>query len=181
MPTAWRRPSRCSSDLSISPSRQRAEAESVVAVMDDRLEEIERRYTEIEALMAQPEVVADLARLQELAREHSELRSLIEAIRALRESERAIDEARVILDDTDADEEMREYAREELQSAEERRDRQREELRQALIPKDPDDQKDAIIEIHGAAGGDEANLFAAELFRMYSLLAEARRWKVEVL
>jgi peptide chain release factor 1 len=149
--------------------------------MDERLDEIERRFKELEILMARPDVVADLARLQELAREHAELRSVVETIRALKQSESAMAEAMAIVEDTSADDDMRDYARDELRLAEEERDRRREELRQALIPKDPDDEKDAIIEIHGAAGGDEANLFAAELFRMYSLFAESRRWKVEVL
>jgi peptide chain release factor 1 len=153
----------------------------MVAAMEDRLDVIEQRFIELETLMAQPEVVSDLVRLQALAREHSELRSVVDSIRALKQSERAIEEARAVLDDASADEELREYAREELQQAQERRDRQREELRQALIPKDPDDEKDAILEIHGAAGGEEANLFAGELFRMYTLFAESRRWKVEVL
>jgi peptide chain release factor 1 len=153
----------------------------MVASMEERLDEIEQRFVELEALMAQPEVVSDLTRLQGLAREHSELRSMVDAIRALKQSERAIAEARAVIEDASADDDLREYAREELHREEEQRDRQREELRQALIPKDPDDEKDAIVEIHGAAGGDEANLFAAELFRMYTLFSESRRWKVEVL
>jgi peptide chain release factor 1 len=154
---------------------------TMAVVMDDRLEEIEQRFTELETQMAQPEVASNQVRYQELAREHSDLRSLVEAIRALRQSEQAISDARAIIDDASADEDLRSYARDELELAEEQRDRQREVLRQMLIPKDPDDAKDAIVEIHGAAGGEEANLFAAELFRMYTLYVESKRWKLEVL
>jgi peptide chain release factor 1 len=146
-----------------------------------RLAGVERRFNELEQLMASAEVVADLSLLQKLAREHSELRSLVEQYRELRRIDEGVSDARANLGDADADDELREMARTELEELEARRDLLIEDIHRALVPRDPADEKNVIIEIRGAAGGDEANLFARELFRMYTLYAEQHGWRVDVL
>lgn len=148
--------------------------------MFDRLKAMEERYEELGRLMAEPEVLANLARLQRLAREHAELAPLVSLYRDLQSTDEEIAEARSILSDG-ADEDFRELARETLREAEGRREQQLEALKLALVPKDPRDEKNAVIEIRGAAGGEEANLFARELFRMYSLFAEQQGWQIEVM
>jgi peptide chain release factor 1 len=148
--------------------------------MFDRLRAIEARYEELGQLMSEPDVVRNLERLQRYAREHKELGDLVTLYRELRATDLGIDEARSILNDG-ADDELRELARDELRELEERREGQLAGLKQALAPRDPDDDKSAIVEIRAAAGGEEAALFAAELFRMYRLFAEQQGWKLEVL
>lgn len=149
--------------------------------MYERLDELERRFEELGELMAQPEVVADLRLLQQYAREHAELRDAVECYRELKATDAGITDARSWVEDGNSDDELRELARETLRDLEAQREKQVDALRKFLIPGDPNDQKNAILEIRGAAGGDEANLFARELFRMYSLYAESKRWKVEVM
>lgn len=149
--------------------------------MLDRLAEIERRYDELSELMGDPAIVADLKLLQSYAREHAELRSLVEQYRELRATEGEIEGATNAINDPEADEELREMARGMLLEQETKREQQLADLRLELAPRDPNDDKNAILEVRGAAGGDEANLFAAELFRMYSLYAEEQRWHVEVM
>lgn len=148
--------------------------------MIDRLEALDRRYEELGHLMSQPEVVSDLNLLQKYAREHSELRDTVMLYRELKLTDLGIEDARSWLDDG-ADEELRELARDQLRELEARRADQIAELKRLLVPKDPNDSKNAIMEIRGAAGGEEANLFAQELFRMYSLYAEEQGWRIDVM
>ncbi len=148
--------------------------------MFDRLGSLEQRYEELGRLMSDPEVLEDMAKLQKLAREHSQLTPLLVLFHDLQRTNADIDEARSWLDN-DADDEMKELARDTLAELEPKRETQLEELKLAMAPRDPDDDKNVILEIRGAAGGDEANLFARELFRMYSLFAEQQKWRVEIL
>jgi peptide chain release factor 1 len=149
--------------------------------MIERLDEMERRYEELGRLMAQPDMAADLTALQRYAREHAELRGTVEKYRSLRALEREIAEAKALLEDGDSDDELRTLARETLEDLEPRRDGIVTELEDALSPRDPNDDKNAIVEIRGAAGGEEAKLFAGQLFRMYTLFAEQQGWKGNVL
>ncbi len=148
--------------------------------MIDRLQAVKRRYDELASLMADPEVVSNLPLLQQYAREHSQLSPVVTLIGELEGVEREIEDARGILSDG-ADEELRELAREMLTESEPLRDEIEGKLRRLLVPRDPNDVKNAIMEIRASAGGEEAALFARELFRMYALYAEQQGWKVEAM
>ena len=148
--------------------------------MWEKLEAIETRYQELGEEMARPEVIADHHRLQTLAREHSALKEIIAIVGEYRRLQDSLSQARGIVDDGE-DIELVALAREEIEAAESQIETLEGKLRRALIPKDPYDEKDVIIEIRGAAGGDEAALFAGDLYRMYSRYAERQRWQVEVL
>jgi peptide chain release factor 1 len=148
--------------------------------MIDRLQAVKRRYEELAALMADPEVVSNLALLQQYAREHAQLAPIMTLMGELEGVQSEIEDARDILNDG-ADEELRELAREMLVENEPRRDEIEEELRRLLVPRDPNDAKNAIMEIRASAGGEEAALFARDLFRMYALYAEQQGWKVEAM
>jgi peptide chain release factor 1 len=145
----------------------------------DRLEGIARRYHEIESEMARPEVASDHSQLTKLAREQRTLRETVEKYEAFKRARHELESAREMLrHEKDAD--MLEYLR-----AEERRSAAQvgeldEQLKVLLLPKDPNDDRDVVVEIQGAEGGEEAALFAADLFRMYSRWAEHKGWKVEV-
>jgi peptide chain release factor 1 len=148
--------------------------------MIDRLQEIERRYRELETLMSDPAVLSDMPQLQKFAREHSELQPTVSLYYELKEIDADLEEARSWLADG-ADSDLRQLARETLDELEPKREVVLEELRQVLTVHDPNDNKKAIVEIRGAAGGEEANLFARELLRMYTLYAEKQAWDVRVL
>jgi peptide chain release factor 1 len=143
------------------------------------LSDIERRYDELEHLMADPAVATDPARLQEYGRERAEVAEIVSAYREYQANERAIDEAEQLV--ADPDPEMAALAQDELQQLQTRRDELLGEIRTLLVPKDPNDEKNVIVEIRAGTGGDEAALFAADLFRMYTRYAERHRWKVEIL
>ena len=143
------------------------------------LAEIERRYNEIDHLMAVPEVATDHAQLAELGRERAELEGVVAAFREYRDVERQIEEAQLLA--ADGDRELAAMAGEEIRSLQARRDELVSRLRALLVPKDPNDDKSVIVEIRAGTGGDEAALFAADLYRMYSRYAERQRWKAEVL
>lgn len=148
--------------------------------MIDKLAALEQRYDELGQEMSTPEIATDPARLQELSREYASLGGTVALYRQLREIDASITDTRELLDDGhDAD--FMELARAELHDLEARRERVRHELEMALVPKDPNDQKNVIVEIRQAAGGEEAALFARDLFRMYLRYAERQRWKVDVL
>jgi len=148
--------------------------------MIDRLETLEKRYEELGLLMSDPQVVSDLSALQRYAREHSEISNVVSLYGQIKLTDAGIADAQSLLDDG-ADEELRELARDTLRELEDQREQQMEQLKRMIIPKDPNEQKNAIMEIRGAAGGEEANLFARELFRMYSLYAEKQRWQVQIM
>jgi peptide chain release factor 1 len=151
-----------------------------MGAMWERLHSIEERYESLTAEMARPEVAADYEKLQALARERASLEEIVSLYRQYHEAERLAAEARALLDEGD-DPALTDLAREELESESARRDRLEDELKRALLPKDPRDEKNVIVEIRAGTGGNEAGLFAADLFRMYSHYADNKAWRVEVL
>jgi len=147
--------------------------------MIDRLEAISRRYYEIENEMGRPEVASDHEQLTKLAREQRTLRDTVETYEAYKRARRDVESARDLLKhERDAD--MQEYLRGEEHRAAAQLAELDEKLKVLLLPKDPNDDRDVVVEIQGAEGGEEAALFAADLFRMYSKWAERKGWKVEV-
>jgi peptide chain release factor 1 len=148
--------------------------------MFDRLEQLEARYEELNKALASPEIVQDSGKYQKTAKAQSEVAPLVEKYREYKDLKRGIAETREMLaQETDA--EMKQMAQEELHSLEQRMTQVEQDLKVLLVPKDPNDERNVILEIRAGTGGDEASLFAAELFRMYSRYAEGQRWKVEVL
>jgi peptide chain release factor 1 len=148
--------------------------------MFERLDQLESRYEELTRALASPEVIHDSAKYQKTAKAHSELTDIVERYREYKDLTRGIVESKAVLAD-EKDPEMRAYAQEELTQLEARVAKVEAELKVLLIPKDPNDEKDVILEIRAGTGGDEATLFADEMFRMYSRYAEQQGWKVEVL
>ncbi|HUK51910.1 MAG TPA: peptide chain release factor 1 [Candidatus Binatia bacterium] len=148
--------------------------------MYDKLDQIEKRYEELTRELSSPEITADSARLQKLAKTHAEHEAIVEKFREWKAVEKGLAEARQLLLDS-ADPDMKELAHEEERQLSARRAIVEEELRRLLVPRDPFDEKNVILEIRAGTGGDEAALFAAELFRMYSRFAETQGWRVEVL
>ncbi len=147
---------------------------------EQRLAALEARYTELEALLSAPDAYQDLERLQQLSREQAKLREVVEAARRWREAQTAAaDAADMAKGETDP--EMVEMAEEEQRSQTAAADAEYERLRALLITEDPNDERDVVVEIRAGTGGDEAALFAADLFRMYARYAEHRRWHIEVL
>jgi len=148
--------------------------------MFERLDQIEARYEELTQALASPEVINDSAKYQKTAKAHSEITPVVEKYREYKDLKRGIADSRTLLAHEN-DAEMRAYAQEELDKLEARVRAVEEELKVLLLPKDPNDEKDVILEIRAGTGGDEATLFAGELFRMYTRYAETQGWKVEVL
>jgi peptide chain release factor 1 len=148
--------------------------------MFERLDQIEARYEELTQALASPEITNDSAKYQKTAKAHAEVSEIVEKYREYKDLKKGIAESRALLAD-EKDAEMRAYAEEELASLEGRVGKVDEELKVLLLPKDPNDEKDVILEIRAGTGGDEATLFADEMFRMYSRYAETQGWKVEVL
>lgn len=144
---------------------------------EEKLSAVEQRFEELERLMGSPEVVTDPGKLQEYGRERADIEELVVAYRRLRDIEVQIADAEIMT----RDRELVELAEAELEELRPRREQLIEEIRMLLVPKDPNDEKNVIVEVRAGAGGDEAGLFAAELFRMYTKYADKRRWKVEVL
>ena len=147
--------------------------------MFDRLDQIEAKYEELGRQLSDPTLLADQKKFQGVAKQHRDLEPTVEAFRRYRHLKAAIDEARVMAGDSDP--EMSAMAAEELAELEPRLPDAEEELKVLLLPKDPNDDKNIIIEVRAGTGGDEASLFAAEIFRMYLRFAEQHRWKVEIL
>ncbi len=145
-----------------------------------QLKNIEVRFQDIEQEMADPESASDLARLQKLAQERSAIEGLVTKFRHYQAAEKSLIETRQMIGDG-VDDEMRALAKEEIGQLEARKADLLEEIRLDLIPKDPNDEKDIIIEIRAGAGGNEAALFAADLYRMYTHYAQARHWQIEVI
>ena len=148
--------------------------------MLDRLAGIEKRYQELDRRMVLPEVASDLEQLQGLAREKAGIEALVKKYREYKTTARSLEETKAMLDDG-LDEEMTALVKQEVGNLESRQGRLLEEIKIALLPKDPNDEKDIIMEIRAGAGGDEAGLFAAVLFRMYSRYAQIRGWKIDIL
>lgn len=147
--------------------------------MFENLEEILIKYEDINMELASPDVTSDQCRFRNLMKEQSDLTPLVEAYTAYKKANQDIKDSLEMLEEEN-DEEMREMLKEELSSAKDKVAELEEKIKILLLPKDPNDDKNVIVEIRAGAGGDEAALFAAELFRMYTHYAEARRWKVEV-
>jgi peptide chain release factor 1 len=148
--------------------------------MFERLEQIESRYEELTHALASPEVINDSARYQKTAKAHSELVPVVEKYREYKDLKRGIAESKAVIAE-ESDAEMRAYAQEELTKLDLRLAQVEQDLKVLLVPKDPNDEKNVVLEVRAGTGGDEATLFAAEIFRMYTRYAETRRWKVEVL
>jgi peptide chain release factor 1 len=148
--------------------------------MFERLDQIEARYEELTNALASPEVMNDSAKYQKTAKAHSEIIAVVERYREYKDLKRGIAESKAVLAD-EKDPEMRAYAQEELDKLEARLADAEQELKVLLLPKDPNDEKNVVLEIRAGTGGDEATLFAAEMFRMYTRYAETQGWKVEIL
>ena len=146
--------------------------------MTDRLKSIELRYAQIEAQLAANETYADPELVSRLNREQRELEPLATACRALEKARQAMADAQALL--AESDPELKELAREELEQAKEEIGALEQRIKILLLPRDPNDGKNVIVEIRAGVGGEEAALFAGSLYRMYSMYAEARRWNVEV-
>ncbi len=147
--------------------------------MIDRLAELEARYEEINGQLSTPEAADDLARMADLGRELSRLEPIVAGLREWRAIRDELEATRAMADDPD--EEMRAMARDELERLGARASELEASLRLQLVPRDPNDERNVILEIRAGTGGEEASLFAADLYRMYARFAERRRWKVEVL
>jgi peptide chain release factor 1 len=147
--------------------------------MFDKLQELERRFDRIHDELTDPEVLANLERYRKLTKEQSQLEPIVRTYRELCSVDAQIEDARALLEEKDP--EIREMAKEELPRLRERRAELERELRLLMLPKDPADDRNVILEIRQGVGGDEAGLFAAELLRMYLRYAERQGWKVEIL
>ncbi len=148
--------------------------------MFDRLEDLVRRYDEITKELTEPSVVNDQKRFRNLMKEQSDLQPLVDAYLEYRRCQETVLDSVAMLEE-ESDEEMREMLKEELSDARKRTAELEQQMKILLLPKDPNDDKNVIVEIRAGAGGDEAALFAAEIYRMYAHYAESRRWKVEVM
>ncbi len=145
----------------------------------DKLTELEKKYEQLQADMANPEIIADQTQYRKTTKTISEIEDVVRAFRQWRDLQSRFDQAKSMLTDSDAD--MVEMANAEIAEVEGQIPAVEEELQFLMLPKDPNDSKDVILEIRAGTGGDEASLFAAEVFRMYSRYAETMKWKVEVL
>jgi peptide chain release factor 1 len=145
----------------------------------EKLDKIETRYDEMTAQLSSPEILGDSARYQKLARSHAELAQMVEKYREWKELEKGLRETKQMLMDSDPD--MKQLAHDEERRLTERRDLVEFEIKRLLLPRDPNDDKNVILEIRAGTGGDEAALFAAELYRMYARYAETQKWRVEIL
>jgi peptide chain release factor 1 len=148
--------------------------------MLDRLESIEKRYEELSSLIAQPEISTDPGKLQTLAQEHSGLNDIVNKYRKLKLVNKNLGDTQALLSET-TDQEMVRMAKEELETLKKDQERLSSELKQDLLPKDINKEKSAIVEIRAGTGGDEASLFAADLFRMYSRYAQNNGWTVDII
>jgi peptide chain release factor 1 len=148
--------------------------------MMEQLDRIEKRYREIDEKMSQPEIATDLGQLQALAQERAGIEDIVKSYREYRAVEKSLNETRAMLDE-ELDEELAALARQEVATLGGRLEKLSAGLRSALLPKDPNDEKDIIMEIRAGTGGDEAAIFAADLFRMYGRYAQARGWKTDIM
>ncbi|MGN6710342.1 peptide chain release factor 1 [Anaerocolumna jejuensis] len=148
--------------------------------MFDKLEDLLIRYQELTDELNDPNVVNDQARFRKLMKEQNDLAPIVEKYTEYKQTKVSIEDSLTMLDE-ESDEELRELAKEELNECKEKLEVIEKEIKILLLPKDPNDEKNVIIEIRGGAGGDEAALFAAELFRMYSKYAETQNWKIDMM
>ena len=148
--------------------------------MFEKLSFLQDRFDELSAAISDPEVIADQNKFRELCKEHSDIAPIVEKYNMYKAARRQLDEAKEMLADN-PDKELKELIQADYDDAKEKIAQYEEDLKILLLPKDPNDDKNVIVEIRGGAGGDEAALFAADLMRMYSMYAENRRWKIEIL
>jgi len=144
--------------------------------MFDKLENVEKRYEELNEKIADPDIIANQTEWQKLMKEHADIEEIVEKYREYKKLQNSIEDLKEMLNDK----EMHDLAKMELEEAQENLPRIEEELKLLLVPKDPNDDKNVIMEIRGGAGGEESSLFAGDLFRMYSMYAEKKRWKFEI-
>jgi peptide chain release factor 1 len=147
----------------------------------EKLAEIETKHDELTAQLGDPGVLADQALYQKTAKARAELSEVVEKYREWKSIRKGLEETKSLLAETSADAEMKALAEEELADLEKRQAKVEEELRVLLLPKDPNDEKNVVLEIRAGTGGDEATLFAQEIFRMYNRYAESQGWRVEIL
>lgn len=148
--------------------------------MFDKLEDLLIRFEELMSELSEPDVANDPVRFRKLMKEQSDLTPIVNAYKEYKQCKQNIEDSLALLEE-ESDEEMRELAKEELNDSKARVEELEKELKILLLPKDPNDDKNVIVEIRGGAGGDEAALFANSLFRMYSMYAESQGWKIEIL
>src|SRR3990172_2424715 len=148
--------------------------------LDEKLEAVEKRFEEVTAELAKPEVVSDPAAMRRLAKLRSELEPLVEAYRQLRITRSQLEETRSMLREASEDE-LKALAQEEIDRLAADEERLSQELRLELLPRDPNDERNVVLEVRAGTGGEEAALFAQEVFRMYSKYAESQGWRVEIL
>lgn len=149
--------------------------------MLEKIKLIEEKYTELENRMASPEVYNDPAAITKISREQKEIAPVVEAYREYKKHKNAAEEAKALAEDDSVEQDFRDMALEEYRSAQALTEQLEEKLKILLLPRDPNDSKNVIVEIRGGAGGDEAALFAHSLYRMYGMYAERKRWKLEVM
>src|SRR5699024_7595538 len=148
--------------------------------MMDRLQLVEDRYEHLNAQLSNPDVISNVNKLREYSKEQSELEKVVSTFRKYKTVTSELEDAKIMLEDEE-DEEMAEMVQLEIDELSEEEEALEEELKVLLLPKDPNDDKNVIVEIRAAAGGDEAALFAGDLFRMYTRYAEDNRWKTEII
>ncbi|MRG86216.1 peptide chain release factor 1 [Salinibacillus xinjiangensis] len=148
--------------------------------MLDKLQALEDRYEKLNEMLSDPEVINDTKKLREYSKEQADLQEVVENYRRYKEVQEELSDAKTMLEDN-LDDDMQDMVKEEIDGLSTEKEELEEKLKILLIPKDPNDDKNVIMEIRGAAGGDEAALFAGDLYRMYSRYAEAQGWKVEVI
>jgi len=147
--------------------------------LDQKLEELQRRYDELSSKLSKPEVINDRNQYPHYSKEHADLSRIVELYRQKKSLDTQLEENKELLHDTDED--IREMAQEEIKTLQEQLTRVTNNIYHALLPKDPNDEKNVVMEIRAGTGGEEAALFAAELFRMYTRFAEKKNWKVDML
>ena len=148
--------------------------------MLEKLKSIEEKYSEIEKRMTMPEVYTDVAAYAKLAKDQKELTTIVETYRSYRKFADTAEEAKALLENGVDDPEFKDMLREEIEDAKDQMERLEGELKILLLPKDPNDSRNVIVEIRGGAGGEEAALFASSLYRMYSMYADSKRWNTEI-
>ncbi|MDN3955257.1 peptide chain release factor 1 [Sporolactobacillus laevolacticus] len=148
--------------------------------MFERLQSMEERYEKLNQLLADPDVISDPVKLRKYSKEQSDLQEIVAVYRNYKQTESELADAKTMLEDS-LDDSMRDMVNDEISRLEHEQSALEVELKQLLIPKDPNDERNVILEVRGAAGGDEAALFAGTLFRMYSRFAEQQGWKTEVI
>src|SRR5262245_20267781 len=151
-----------------------------VNLLIEKLRNVETRYEELNHLLADPETVSDSKRYQKTAKAHSELGEIVSKFREYEELERGLNETRAMVRE-ETDPELKAMAEEEVAGLEQRLAQCETDLKLLLLPKDPNDERNIILEIRAGTGGDEATLFTADMFRMYTRYAESQRWRVEIM